>query len=126
MTNKAAFIKYLILAATLGSGSYSFANANTVHSFWLQSKLEGTISDSNGPIAGASITVKGTGISTFSDENGHFSLSDVKSGSTLVISYMGYQSEEVVITNQTNLNITLEQTSSDLDEVVVVAYGTAK
>lgn len=126
MTNKAAFIKYLIMAATLGSGSYSFANANTIHSFWLQSKLEGTISDSNGPIAGASITVKGTGISTFSDDNGHFSLSDVKSGSTLVISYMGYQSEEVVITNQTNLNITLEQTSSDLDEVVVVAYGTAK
>lgn len=126
MTNKTALIKCLILAATLGNAGNSYASNLNKASFWQQSKLEGTISDANGPIAGASITVKGKGISSFSDDKGHFSLSDVKPGSTLVISYIGYRTQEVVVNNETTLNITLESTVSDLDEVVVVAYGTTK
>lgn len=78
------------------------------------------------PVIGAIISVAGiTTIGTNTDVNGTFSLK-VPPKSTLVISYLGYISQEISVTGKSNLNITLQEDSKLLDEVVVVGYGTQK
>ncbi|MDR0844418.1 MAG: carboxypeptidase-like regulatory domain-containing protein, partial [Tannerella sp.] len=86
-------------------------------------KITGIISDVNGePIIGANIIEKGTTNGAISDMDGKFNL-QVFSGSTVVITYVGFQQQEIHITNQTSLTITLEENQQNLDEVVVVGYG---
>lgn len=89
-------------------------------------KVSGVIIDATGlPVIGANVLEKGTTNGVITDLDGKFTL-NVKPGSTLVISYIGYVTQEIKITNQKNLNITLEEDSETLDEVVVVGYGTMK
>lgn len=89
-------------------------------------KIEGKIIDVNGePIIGANIVEKGTTNGVISDLQGSFSL-NVTPGVTLVISYIGYVSQELKIGNQISYNITLREDSETLDEVVVIGYGTVK
>lgn len=78
--------------------------------------------DDGQPIIGASIIVKGTKTATVTDINGQFSINIPATSQTLVISYIGMKSTEVV--GNTNMVIQLESSSSELDEVMVVAYGT--
>lgn len=90
-----------------------------------QNRITGTITDSKGePIIGASVMVKGTASGTITDIDGKFTLN--ASGGTLVISYLGYQKQEVPIGGKTSFNITLKENSELLDEVVVVGYGVQK
>ncbi|MEP6844851.1 MAG: SusC/RagA family TonB-linked outer membrane protein, partial [Panacibacter sp.] len=77
------------------------------------------------PIAGASVLVKGTNIGTQSKTDGSFSLSTPANATTLVISYVGYASQELLIGNG-SLSVSLVQSNSTLSDVVVVAYGTRK
>ena len=89
-------------------------------------KVSGVVSDSEGPIIGASIVEQGTnGNGTVSDLDGKFTLS-VKPGATLVISYMGYKKVEVKAVAGKVMNVTMQQDSEALDEVVVVGFGTQK
>ncbi|MGN0048513.1 MAG: SusC/RagA family TonB-linked outer membrane protein [Bacteroides sp.] len=88
-------------------------------------KITGTVSDAMGPIIGANVLEKGTTNGVITDIDGNFTL-NVKPGATLVISYIGYVTQEVKTDNQTNLTITLKEDSEMLDEVVVVGYGTMK
>lgn len=77
------------------------------------------------PVVGASVLVKGTSMGTITDIDGNFQLSNVpNSAKTLQISYIGMKTIEVAITS--HVNVTLESDSKIIDEVVVVAYGTAK
>lgn len=88
--------------------------------------VSGTVTDSNGvPLPGASVIVKGTTNGTQSDFDGNYSLSNVPSEGTLVFSYLGYQTTEKLINNQTVINVSLAEDTQALDEVVVVGYGTA-
>ena len=89
-----------------------------------QQTLSGTVTDTNGePIIGASILVKGTNSGTITDLNGHFQL-NVRPGATLVISYIGYKKVEVAA--QANMKVSLAENNRELNEVVVVGYGTQK
>ncbi len=90
-------------------------------------KLSGIVRDENGePIIGASVLVKGTKVGTVTNAEGEFSL-DVPASGMLVISYMGFATCEVPIKNNSNLKITLnEDEAQNLNEVVVVGYGTQK
>ena len=90
-------------------------------------KLSGIVRDENGePIIGASVLVKGTKVGTVTNAEGEFSL-DVPASGMLVISYMGFATREVSIKNNSNLMITLnEDEAQNLNEVVVVGYGTQK
>ncbi|MFI0429579.1 SusC/RagA family TonB-linked outer membrane protein [Mariniflexile sp. HMF6888] len=89
--------------------------------------ISGTISDSNGqPLPGANIIEKGTTNGTQSDFDGNFSLNVSDKNATLVISYVGFLTQEVAIGNQTNIAITLVENAAALDEVVVIGYGTMK
>ena len=88
-------------------------------------KVTGVVSDSQGPVIGASVVEKGTTNGVVTDFDGNFTL-EVKSGATLVISYIGYTTQEIAIGNQTTFNVTLEEDNNSLDEVVVVGYGVQK
>ena len=87
--------------------------------------IKGTVIDMNGePIIGASVVVKGNkNIGTITDLNGNFGLADISTQGTLIISYVGYQTQEVSYSAGRSLEIILKEDMETLDEVVVVAYG---
>lgn len=87
-------------------------------------KIHGTVKDENeSPIIGANVTLKGVkGQGTVTDVDGKFSL-DVPAGSTLIISYIGYATRDIKVGDKTLLDITLHENSKQMDEVVVIGYG---
>ena len=88
--------------------------------------ITGIVVDNEGEtIIGANVMVKGTTIGTISDVNGNFTL-QAEQGKTLVISYIGYITKEVIIDSQNNYKISLSEDYQRLDEVVVIGYGTVK
>lgn len=89
-------------------------------------KITGTVVDQTGmPVIGANVMVKGTTNGTITDMDGKFTL-DVEKGATLIVSYIGFTSQEIKVGNQTKLSIELKEDSQALDELVVVGYGTMK
>ncbi|MDX2248260.1 MAG: TonB-dependent receptor [Bacteroidia bacterium] len=92
-----------------------------------QQKVSGTVNSQDGaPLAGATVLAKGTQAGVLTDADGAYSL-DVPAGTTtLVISYIGFTTQEVEIAGRTQIRISLVESTSTLDEVVVVAYGTQK
>ena len=87
---------------------------------------KGLVKDASGEaVIGASVVVKGTTNGIITDFDGNFSLSDVSKGSIIIISYVGYQTQEVKW-NGAPLTITLKEDAKVLSEVVVVGYGTQK
>jgi len=89
--------------------------------------VSGKISDALGnAIRGVNVQEKGTTNGAVSDEKGNFSLKVKGENSVLVISAVGYVSQEITVGSSSEINVTLELTSKKLDEVVVVGYGTQK
>lgn len=88
--------------------------------------ISGTVIDSNGdPIPGVTVFVPGTNSGTATDMDGKYSIV-VPEGSSLVFSFIGFDTQTVEVGNQTTVNITLDQSAQALDEVIVLGYGTAK
>ena len=75
------------------------------------------------PIPGANVKVKGTTLGTITDFNGNFSLVVPNKSSVLVVSFIGYVTQEIVVGNQKTINVNLKEDAQSLDEVVVIAYG---
>lgn len=88
-------------------------------------QISGHITDSQGPVIGATIKEKGTTNGTITDLDGNFNLS-VSSGATLVVSYIGYKTQEVKVGSQKNVIVTLEGDQTNLNDVIVVGYGVQK
>lgn len=90
-------------------------------------KLTGRVvsNTDNQPLSGVSVTVKGTSKGTTTDGSGSFSLS-VSNEATLQFSYIGYALQEVPVGNSTDLNVTLVNTSAQMNEVVVIGYQTVR
>ena len=87
--------------------------------------VTGTVVDGTGePLIGVSVLVKGTSAGAVTDLDGKFSIPNVNSESTLVVSYIGFSTQEIKVGNQTVFNITMEDDAQLLDEVVVIGYGT--
>lgn len=88
-------------------------------------RVSGTVKDSLGsPLPGATVNIKNTpGRGVTADANGYFSIS-VPENSVLVISFIGFNSQEIKVSSSTKLNIVLKEANSKLDEVVVIGYGT--
>ena len=109
-------LTFLLFCLLLGIG---MANAQTT-------KVTGTVisAEDNEPIIGASIVVKGTTIGTVTDFNGAFSLDVPSSAKTLVVSFVGMKAQEIGV--KPKVNVVLEGDNQMLDEVMIVAYGTAK
>lgn len=92
----------------------------------IKRSVTGTVSDMRGePVIGANVMVKGTRLGTVTDMDGHFAL-EVPEGATLQVSYIGYVDQSVEVSQQSVLEITLEEDTQALDEVVVVGYGAQK
>ena len=88
-------------------------------------KITGTVVDAMGPVIGASVMEKGTSNGSITDFDGNFTL-NVKPGATIVISYIGYETQEIKVGQESTFNITLKDDNAVLEEVVVVGYGTQK
>lgn len=87
--------------------------------------VQGTVTDENNiPLLGVNVLVKNESRGTTTDFDGNFKIEDVKSGDVLQFSYVGFLPQEVTVTNNQSLNITLLEDSEALDEVVVIGYGT--
>ncbi len=84
-----------------------------------------TAADLQAGVPGASVVVKGTTIGTATDVEGNYSLQVPTTSKILVFSLIGYETQEVQIGNQTEINITLKVSVGNLNEVVVVGYGTS-
>ena len=90
-----------------------------------QHTVRGTVKDATGNgLPGATITVKGKRTTTVSNADGSFSIAVPDNNSILVISYVGYLSQEISVGSSNNLDIALQPSSSELNQVVVVGYGT--
>ncbi len=93
-----------------------------------QVTVKGTVSSSgdNLPLPGVTVLVKGTTTGVATNGDGTYSITVPSSESVLVYSFIGYKPQEVLVGNQTTIDLTLEEDMASLDEVVVVGYGTMK
>jgi len=89
-------------------------------------EISGLVSDKNGPLPGVSISVKGTSLGVQTDSKGNYALKGVSSNSILIFSFIGYQTQEILIGTKQKINILLKEDQNELKEVVVVGYGTQK
>ena len=95
-------------------------------SFAQTKKVSGTVTDENGsPVAGATVAVKGTQVSTTTTAIGLFELDVPATGKTLVITHVSMRPREVAIGNNTTFNVSLEMAVNTLSDVVVIGYGRA-
>ena len=91
-----------------------------------QTQLSGSITDANGePIPGATIIVQGTNNGTTSDFDGNFSIA-VEENQNIEISYLGYSTQTISYIGQDNISVSLVEDQNELDEIVVIGYGTQK
>lgn len=89
--------------------------------------ISGIITDQqNQPLAGASIRIKNAEGGASTDEKGQYTLSNVDARSVLIVSYVGFKTQEVVVGGRTVVNITMQAAESDLSDIVVVGYGTQR
>jgi TonB-linked SusC/RagA family outer membrane protein len=94
---------------------------------YAQRTVTGTVVDKDQlPVAGANVVVKGTQIGAITDGLGKFTIAVPSTGNTLVVSFIGYTSQEVLIGTSSVINVTLQTESTSLSEVVVVGYSTQK
>ncbi len=87
-----------------------------------QVTVTGVVSDQMGPLPTVNVQEKGTSNGTVTGFNGDYTI-EVSSGATLVFSYVGFKTLEVEVNGQTSINVTLEEDTAKLDEVIVVGYG---
>jgi len=89
-------------------------------------QIKGTVTDDKGaPLPGASVIIKGRSKGVITNNNGEFSI-DTQSGDVLVVSFIGFQTQEIKIGSQTNIEIRMSALNSGLNEVLVIGYGTQK
>src|SRR5690606_38009068 len=92
----------------------------------IQQTISGIVTDDTGiPLLGASVAIKGTSTGVTTDFDGKFNI-QAKLGDVLQVTYVGFETYEITIDDQTNLTIQMSANTSVLDEVVVVGYGTQR
>lgn len=118
--NRKALVSFLamLVMMLLLSNSAAWAQGRTI---------TGTVTDPSGAsLPGVSVQIKGTQRGTNSDAEGKYSLANVPDNATLVLSFIGYTSQEVAVGNRSTVDVKLADDTKALEEVVVVGYGTAK
>ncbi len=101
-------------------------DAEAVNEKTIQQSIKGTVVDEQGvPLPGASVRIKDTNQGVTTNFDGEFSIK-AQTGDLLQVSFVGFQTYEITIAEETNLNIRLEPDNAALDEIVIVGYGTQK
>lgn len=98
------------------------------HELALQSRtISGRVTDSSGePLPGVTVLIKGTTKGTITDFDGNYTISDVPVAGTMVFSFVGMRSQEIVVGNQSTINLVMEEDAIGLEEVVAIGYGVQK
>ena len=92
-----------------------------------KSDVSGVVKDKSGiPIPGATVVLKGSTIGTITDMDGKYTLTDMPADGTLLISFVGMRMQEVPIQGRLKIDVTLEEETIGLEEVVAIGYGTMK
>lgn len=86
-------------------------------------EVSGTVSDDNGPLPGASVVVKGTTTGTQTDFDGNYTLQVTSSDAVLVVSYIGYSTQEIAVNGRSTIDIVLQEDATALEEVIIIGYG---
>lgn len=132
---KEATVESILQQVLIPNGyDFKFVGKNVVvteQNMMLQSQQKRTVSgkvedEAGFPLPGVTILVKGTTIGVVSDVNGNYSLDNIPSDATLLFSFMGMLTREIVVNNQTIINIQLRPDTKAIDEVVIVGYGSQK
>ena len=111
------FFRIVTLFFIFSSFTNSFAQVNTI---------TGKVTSTNGnAIPGVSILIKGTKKGTSTDANGNFTVSGVNSNATLIISSSGFDRQEIALNGRSNIEVSLATSTTSLEQVVVIGYGTA-
>ena len=130
MLKKTKLISLILLSGTLAVPVGAFAETaplkHETNISQQNGKVSGVVEDALGPVAGASVVVKGTTNGTVTDMDGNFTLEGVNKGNIIQISFIGYVTQEIKYTGQSVLKVDLKEDSQALDEVVVVGYGTQR
>ena len=122
---KTALLVSAVAMFGLGYSSNAYAAGAPQEVQQATKKITGTVVDAAGPVIGASVVEKGSSNGVITDFDGNFTI-NVKPGATIVISYVGYETQEIKVGNQSAFNITLKEDDALLEEVVVVGYGVQK
>ncbi len=88
--------------------------------------ITGTVADGSGPLPGVNIVIKGTSIGQVTDSDGRYSIAVPNADATLVFSFVGYVTEEITIGERRTIDVSLVESSAQIEEVVVVGYGSQK
>lgn len=89
--------------------------------------ITGTVTNQSGdPLPGVNVVIKGTNQGNITNSNGEYSVEGVPEDATLVYSYVGMITQEIPVRGQTNIDVVLKEATLDIDEVIVVGYGTQK
>ena len=114
-----SYMKTYLFSILLGLASFYSIGQNL--------EISGVVTDTNGaPLPGVSIIVKNSSKGVSTDFEGNFLISNISKGETLVFSYLGFTSKEILINNSNPLNVVLIEDLQSLEEVVVIGYGTQK
>lgn len=98
-----------------------------LHSIAQNKQVSGTVTDKSGAaVAGASVTARGSNQGTTTDASGKFSLSVAQSVTVLVVSSVGFETMEVTIGSDNTISVSLKESTTNLNEIVVIGYGTAR
>jgi len=89
--------------------------------------ITGTVTDTGGdPLPGATVTITGSSQGVITDVNGVYTIQVSDANTTLLFSYVGYRSQEIIVGDQRTIHVVMEEISHEMEEVVVVGYGTQK
>ena len=116
----------MLLSTGLPMATQAKGFTPTYSAWQQQQQIKGVITDPNGKaLSGVSVQIQGTSTGTLTDSSGQFSI-QAAPPAVLVISFIGYADQTIRVSDQTQLNITLQPQAGDLSDVVVVGYGTQK
>ena len=113
------YLRLLVVSLLLFAGNIVYAEAQQ------EKRVTGTVTSEGEPLPGVSVQLKGASSGTITDIDGNYSI-EVPAAGTLVFRFVGMRSVEQPVNNRSVINVTLESESKELEEVMVVAYATAK
>lgn len=118
---------FLVMGGTQAHALVPSTESSIHKSISKQSTVNGRVTDGGSPVQGVSVTVKGVaGSGTTTNANGEFSVQVDNQNATLVFTMVGFTTQEVPLRGQNNVNVSLVSTDTDIEQVVVIGYGTQK
>lgn len=118
---------FLVMGGTQAHALVPSTESSIHKSIFKQSTVNGRVTDGGSPVQGVSVTVKGVaGSGTTTNANGEFSVQVDNQNATLVFTMVGFTTQEVPLRGQSNVNVSLVSTDTNIEQVVVIGYGTQK